>query len=116
MFAVDNGVAFARDEQSDRGTKWRDLDVDRLPKTSVDRLRELTIEDLQRELYVVAQFQQVGRELVDVEPTEPFDTGKGVRREGAIMQLGLTDGEIEKMWDRIQKVLDRVDEGDITLF
>jgi hypothetical protein len=116
VFAVDNGVAFARDEQSDRGIKWRDLDVDRLPKTTVDRLRAITLEDLQRELSVVAQIQQVGRQFVDVEPTEPFEADKGVRRQGAIVQIGLTEAEIKQMWGRINKVLERVDEGDISLF
>jgi hypothetical protein len=116
VFAVDNGVAFARDEQSDRGIKWRDLDVDRLPRATVDRLRAITLEDLQRELSVVAQFQQRGHEFVDVEPSEPFEANKGVRRSEAIVQLGLTESEIKQMWDRINKVLERVDEGDISLF
>jgi hypothetical protein len=116
LFAVDNGVAFDRREKSERGTRWRGLRVDRLPRSTVERLRELTPEDLERHLAVVAQFRQDGYRLVPTGRTEALDAGQGVRRSGAVLQLGLTDREIAQVWGRIRKVLQKVDEGKIELF
>jgi hypothetical protein len=116
VFAVDNGVAFNRREESDRGTKWRRLRVDRLPQRTVDRLRSITREELDRRLSVVAQFRRDGEMLVPMTPTEPLNRGKGVRHNAEIVQLGLTKQEIGHIWDRIRKVLEKVDEQKIALF
>lgn len=115
LFAVDNGVAFSRRESSDRGTRWRGLRVKRLPRRTLERLRAITQEDLERRLGVVAQFKLVGELLVPVTPTEPLDPSKGLRRSADTVQLGLTKGEIGQIWDRIRKVIKKVDEGKITL-
>ena len=116
VFAVDNGIAFDRREESDRGTRWRNLRVKRLPRRTVERLRALTREELDRRLSVVAQFQKVGHQFVDVEPTEPLDRNRGMRNRDDVVQLGLTKAEIGHIWDRIQKVLKKVDDGKVTLF
>jgi len=116
VFAVDNGVAFSRREESDRGTKWRRLAVKRLPRKTVERLRAVTREELDRRLSVVAQFSLVGDQLVPVTPTGPIEASEGMRRRGDVVQLGLTDYEIGQIWGRIQKVLDEVDDGKIVLF
>ena len=116
LFAVDNGVAFDRREKSERGTRWRGLRVDRLPRSTVERLRELTREQLDRHLSVVAQFRRAGYRLIPEPPAEALDAGEGVTRSGAILQLGLTDREIDQIWGRMQKVLEKVDEGKIELF
>ena len=49
-------------------------------------------------------------------PTEPLDRGKGVRSNDEVVQLGLTKNEIGHIWDRIRKVLEKVDEQKIALF
>ena len=115
LFAVDNGVAFSRREESDRGSKWRRLRVKRLPHRTLERLRSITREQLERRLGVVAQFRQSGDQLVPETPTEPLDPNKGLRRSADTVQLGLTKGEIGQIWDRIRKVIKKVDEGKITL-
>lgn len=116
LFSVDNGVAFSRREKSDRGTRWRRLLVKRLPRRTVERLRRLSRAELEQRLSVVAQFRQEAGRLVPMDPTEPIHRGRGVRREGGLVQFGLTDGEIGQIWDRIRTVLRKVDEGKITLF
>lgn len=116
VFAVDNGVAFNRREVSDRGNKWRRLRVDRLPQSTVDRLRGLTREELDQRLAVVAQFKRDGEVLVPMTPTQPLDRGKGISHNDEIVQLGLTKHEIGQIWDRIQDVLEKVDEQKIALF
>lgn len=116
MFAVDNGVAF-RSPESPRGTIWKDLHVDRLPSRAVERLRELTRAELDEALAVVAEFRvnAEGR-LEPVERTAKLDPNRGVHREGDIVQLGLTNLELDEIWARRQALLDRIDAGEIATF
>ena len=115
VFAVDNGVSF-RSERSNRGDDWRRLRVDRLPRRTVDRLRGLTPEELERHLGVLVQFELRGSQLVAVEPGQNLDPGDGIRRRDGVIQLGLTEGEISNVWDRLQDLLEDVDEGDLGVF
>ncbi len=94
----------------------RNLRVKRLPGKTVERLRALTREELDRHLLVVAQFRLVGDQLVSVTPTEPIHPDGGVRRNDEVMQFGLTNAEIGHIWGRIQEVLKKVDEEKIVLF
>lgn len=111
VFAVDNGVSF-ESRKSDRGTAWRRLRVDRIPRETVERLRALERSDLEERLAVIAQFQG----LTPVEPTAPIDPGEGFRQEGRVLQMGLEEDEISGLWDRIRKLLERVDDGDLETF
>ena len=115
LFAVDNGVAFSRRERSDRGARWRGLRVKSLPRKTLERLRSITREQLERRLGVVAQFRRSGDELVSETPTESLDPSKGFRRSVDTVQLGLTRREIGQIWNRIRKILKKVDEGKIEL-
>ncbi len=116
LFAVDNGVAF-RSPVSPRGTFWRDLHVRRVPGEAVARLRSLTRAELNDALYVLAQFE-IGDDghLEPVPTTAKLDENRGVPRQGAVIQFGLTDLEVEELWSRIQTVLDRVDAGELETF
>lgn len=115
LFAVDNGLTFGSDE-SDRGEEWREIRVDRLPAETVEELRDIDLEDLRRTLGVVAQFEQRGSDMVPVPHTENLDPGDGVRREGGVLQLGLTDREIRDVHRRLRDLLRRVDRGEIETF
>lgn len=116
LFSVDNGVAF-RSPESPRGVAWRDLHVHRVPSGAVDRLRSLTRAELQDALYVVAQFE-VGDDgrLHSVPATAKLDVNRGVPREDNVIQFGLTNLELDEMWNRIQTLLQRVDTGEIQTF
>lgn len=115
VFAVDNGVAF-RSERSDRGTRWGRLQVDRIPRATVERLRAITEEDLVERLGVLAQFELRGDELVRVEPTENWDPGRGVRERDGGAQIGLDDLELRDVWGRIERLLQDVDRGRLAVF
>lgn len=115
VFSVDNGLTFGHD-RSARGTFWSKLRVERLPGRTVARLRALTLERLRQELGVLAQFELRGDHLERVEPGANLDPGDGVRYEDGVLQLGLTDGEIEGVWDRIEDLVEKVDEGEITTY
>jgi hypothetical protein len=115
LFSVDNGVAF-RSPDSDRGYEWRDLQVRRLPRSTVDRLRTLTFEDFERMLAVVAEFENRDGELVLVTPGQNMGPRRGVRRDGTRVQFGLTTREIRDIENRRLRLLRMVDRGTIHVF
>ena len=116
LFAVDNGVAF-RSPESPRGTVWKSLHVARLPRGPVQRLRALTRTDLEEALYVVSQFRvRADGRLEATEPGPKLDRNRGVLREGDIIQLGLTNLELDELWDRIRTLLERVDANEIVTY
>ena len=115
LFSVDNGVAF-RSEESDRGKLWRRLRVDRLPAETVDRLREIQYEDLERALAVCVQYEVRNAQLIRSDPGENLEKRRGVRTKDDIIQLGLTDREINDVFKRLEWLLKQVDEGKIEVF
>jgi len=115
VFAVDNGFSF-NSIDSDRGTRWRNLQVERFPAATVQRLRSLTEGDLREALGVVAQFEVQGDELVSVPPTENINDRRGVRESDGVIQFGLTRDEIEDTWYRIEVFLSQIDNGTYTTF
>ncbi|HSJ05687.1 MAG TPA: hypothetical protein VK936_03225, partial [Longimicrobiales bacterium] len=115
VFAVDNGVAFSA-PVSNRGHMWRDLQVRQLPGHTVERLRLVTREDLDRALGVLAEWEVHDGILVRVPPGENMSPGRGVRRSSQRIQVGLTSQEINGVENRIRQLLRRVDEGRIETF
>ncbi len=116
VYSVDNGIAFMSNV-SERGYYWRDLRVDRLPRTTVERLRALTRPDLDGALGVVAQFTvDDKRELTPSASGANLNPGEGIRHRGSVFQLGLSRSEIDDVQDRLQRLLKRVDEGKIAQF
>ncbi len=45
-----------------------------------------------------------------------WEPSEGVRVRPRAIQLGLTDSEIDEIEERIEELLEKVDEGDILLF
>ncbi|MEJ2501749.1 MAG: hypothetical protein P8177_00285 [Gemmatimonadota bacterium] len=116
VFSVDNGLSFSS-EASDRGYRWRTIRVDRLPAATVERLRDVTEEDLMAQLRTVAQFGILpSGHLTPQEPGPSIDDWRGVRRDETRLQLGLTEREIRGIRDRIEDLLEDVDKGRYTLF
>ncbi len=115
VFSVDNGVAF-ESERSNRGTHWQHIRVERLPRSTVDRLRTITSERLRDLLEVLVQFEIRGTTLVPVPPGPNLDRGRGVRRSDATIQFGLTDREIRGVERRVRELLEDVDDGKVEVF
>ena len=89
--------------------------VDRLLETA--RLRELKQADVTAALGVVSQLERNDAGIyVNVPPGENLDPGRGVRMEGKQLQFGLTDDEIEDVWERIEDLIEDVDDGDLPVF
>lgn len=115
VFAVDNGVSF-RSPAGDRGYEWRDLRVKRLPRTSIERLRDLTEDELHRMLGVIAEYRIEDGQLRAVPPGENINAGRGVRERDGRVQLGLTRVEISQLDRRRRNLLRNVDRGRIEIF
>jgi hypothetical protein len=110
VFAVDNGVAF-NSIDSDRGTRWRNLLVDRFPSATVARLGNVTREQLREALGVLAEWEIRGGEAVRVTPGNNLDVRAGVRQRGDRVQIGLTRDEIDDVWYRIEVFLSGFNSG-----
>jgi hypothetical protein len=115
VFAVDNDVAFAS-ATSDRGAPWSRLHVDRLPASTVERLRGLTEQDLRETLGVVAEFVIVDGHLRPSTPGVNRHSRQGVRIGDGHIQLGLTEREIRDVAGRLRALLRRIDRGRIGSF
>ncbi|MGH7541484.1 MAG: hypothetical protein ACRELC_10835 [Gemmatimonadota bacterium] len=116
VFSVDNGLAF-RPHPSDRGNYWRHLRVDRYPARTVERLRRIELDDLDAALGVVAQCER-GEDgaFRAAEPTANLNPDEGVRRTADVLQLGLTASEIRDIHARLERFIERVDDGHYTVF
>jgi len=110
VFSVDNGVAF-NSIDSDRGTRWRNLLVDRYPAATVARLRAVTEQQMRDALGVLVQWRIENEELVPMERSENINPRDGVRERDGIVQFGLTRDEIDDVWYRLQTFLREVDGG-----
>ena len=116
VFSIDNDIAFDASVYNYFIDHWDKIFVAALRKDSIDRLRMLEREDLDF-LGVVAQFtRNDSNVLVAVPPSENLDPNRPIRITGDSVQLGLAQFEIDRLWNRIQSLIQRVDDGDILVF
>ena len=114
VFSIDHGVAFESDD-SDRGELWKEMRVTRLPADTVERLRRITPELLTERLAVLAQWQLKDGSYVPVPKGPNISENRGVRRSGNDLQMGLNKSEIRSINRIRENLLERIDEGKITL-
>lgn len=115
VFSVDNGVSFSA-PISDRGHMWSGIHVRRVPRHTVERLRQVSRADLDRVLGVLVEYEIRDGELVSVPPGPNISAGRGVRRTAERIQLGLTTQEINAVERRIRQLLERIDRGRLEVF
>ncbi|HEX6309089.1 MAG TPA: hypothetical protein VFZ69_12920 [Longimicrobiales bacterium] len=104
VYSVDNGVSF-ESEPSNRGEEWKEMRVDRLPGAVVQRLEQITREDLERALGVLAEFTITEGALVPVDLGENLDRNRGVRVKDGRVQFGLTTREIRAVERRLNQLV-----------
>ena len=92
--------------------------IGELAETDGAGIREPSLrrEDLDYLGTVVQLEMDAGGILRVADPQPPFDEDEGARREGTTVQLGLTKAEIDEVWDRIEGVIENVDDGTIPVF
>lgn len=118
VYAVDNGISFGEWLFNWFRWHWNEIRVPALPVEAIERLRWVDDETLDS-LRVVAHFEPDADGLLrplDPARAEPFETGRGARRRGGALQLGLVPEEIEGLRDRIRELLAAVDAGEIPVF
>ncbi len=116
VFAIDNGVSFRSIMHNPFATNWDVIRVPAFRKESVDRLRKLKRENLDF-LGVVAQLEANDEGiLISVPHGKNLSPNKGVRIANGTVQLGLTTGELDDLWERIQQVIAEVDDGSLPVF
>jgi hypothetical protein len=115
VFAVDNGVAFSGIWYNWFVPNWSELRVPALTRSSIEKLRKVRREDL-RPLAVVSELRRDSEGLMTPTEASPaLDEDDGARFEDPIFQFGLTESEIDDVWERIEDVLEDVDEGRIAV-
>ena len=115
VFTVDNGVTFSSPE-SDRGAIWKYIRVKKLPRKTIDRLKQITTKDLNEKLGVVAQFEFTEDKIFSVSPSKNLNPRKGVRKSGNTIQFGLTSYEIKAVKKKIDYILKQNKKGKYELF
>jgi hypothetical protein len=118
-YAIDNGIAFGSWIYNwfiPSSYAWRKIVVPAVPKSAVDRLRELQRTDLDRFTTLVEFHKNEDGYLEAVTPGASLDSSQRVTISEKIVQLGLTENEIDDLWERIERLIERVDEGDLAVF
>jgi hypothetical protein len=115
VFSIDHGVAFASLD-SDRGTAWLEMRVNRLPKDTVERVRILTKDELSARLGVLAQWELRDGHYVAVPPTANKWPSRGVRIKDGVVQMGLTRAEIAAIDRQVKRLVHQVDFGTIKAY
>ncbi len=117
IYSIDNGMSFDPWFWKFNALRWNEIIVPALPRTTVERLRAVSELDYD-ELLVLAQML-LGDDGVyrPIEPTgPPLDPDRGVRKDGRLLQLGLTREEIREVRERVQSIVAQVDRGEIGTF
>ena len=112
VFSIDHGVAFASLD-SDRGTDWLELRVDRFPKDTIERVRRLTKDELTAKLAVLGQWKLQDGHYVPVTPGKIMGSNRGVRIKDGVVQMGLTREEISGVASQVKRLLNQVDRGKV---
>ena len=115
VFSIDHGVAFASLD-SDRGTAWLEMRVNRLPKDTVERVRMLTRDELSARLGVFAQWELRDGHYVAVPLTENKWPSRGVRIKDGVVQMGLTRAEIAAIDRQVKRLVHQIDFGTIKAY
>jgi hypothetical protein len=78
-------------------------------------LRKLTRHDLDT-LLTVSQYSVTPDGLVETPPTAAISDKEGERREGNVIQLGLTRHEVDGIEKRLKTLLGEIDRNEIEVF
>ncbi len=119
FFSIDNGLAFSGiGNPRPFITRWHRLKIDKLPRASVTRLKRLSAQQLRRHLETVTEWRNEANG--QTRPASSFSTNPspsdGVRRMPGMVQLGLTQREIQGIEARLRRLLERTEARHVQLF
>lgn len=117
VYSPDNAVAFSpyfRNPLELVQSTWYDLRVPALRAVVVERLRSVERRNVSA-LSVVEQYRVQQGALIPTAPAAPIGE-EGVRRAGKTLQVGLTPAEADRVFERVQLLLSKVDIGEVEVF
>ena len=116
VFSIDNGISFGFWPYNFFITQWDTIHLPALRKDSIDRLRKIRRQDLNR-LEVVAQMERDENGIMQpVPPGENMNPKNGATYIDGTLQFGLTTSDLDDLWERIQSLIAEVDAGNIQVF
>lgn len=116
IYMIDNGISFGPWIWNYFRPNWNVIRVPALARDAVDRLRRVTEADVSA-LLVLAQLQADARGVLEpVRAEPPWDASEGARLRSGGVQVGLRADETAGLAERIQRLLARIDSGEIALF
>jgi hypothetical protein len=116
VFSIDNGVAFGARVKNWFVPNWHKIRVPALRKETVTRLRAVGPAQLEA-LGVFAELRADANGVLQPVPhTKNREPEEGSRSEPGWLQLGLDDDEIEDLEERLEELLEDIDDGDIATY
>jgi hypothetical protein len=116
IFSIDNGVSFGAKLKNWFVPNWDRIRVPALRKASIDRLRQVSADQVDS-LGVVAELRADDDGVLrPVEHSPNANPKKGARVEAGWVQLGLRTKEIGNLRKRMKRLLEDVDAGRIHVF
>lgn len=116
IYVIDNGISFGALVWNYFRPNWNDIRVPALPRDAVDRLRRVTAADVTA-LLVLTQLEADADGVLQPAAHEaPWDASEGARLRRGRAQFGLSANEVPELAARLQRLLARVDGGEIALF
>ena len=116
VFSIDNGISFGFWPYNFFVRQWDTIHLPALRKDSIDRLRQIKRQDLDRLEVIVQMEKDENGILKPVPPGENMNPKNGATYIDGILQFGLTRSEINDLWERIQSLIAEVDSGNIQVF
>ena len=92
-----------------------DMIVPSIPADIAARLVALARDELQS-LAVLVEWEERDGHLVRVPNGEIFDAGERLRREGSRVQIGLEPDEVDGVWERLEVLRARLEDGTLRTF
>ena len=116
VFAIDNGIAFDAIVKNWFVPNWNVLRVPAVPHLEIERLRRIERSSIDR-LGVVAEMKADANGMLQAVPPSPNrDPDNGTRVSDGWVQLGLTEDELDGVEERLEELLERVDDGELPEF
>ena len=116
VFSIDNGISFGFWPYNFFVRQWDTIHLPALRKDSIDRLRKIQRQDLNR-LGVVAQMEKNEDGILQpVPPGENMNPKNGATYIDGTLQFGLTTSDIDDLWERIQSLIAEGDSGNLQVF
>lgn len=117
IFSIDNGISFDNFWYRNYGTaNWESIWLPALRKQAIERLRKLTRKDLESLGVAVEMRADENGILRLVRHGENMDPSRGARVAPGRVQFGLTDSEIDGLENRLKKLLEQIDNGNLAVF